>query len=573
MKRLRRRAWREVIVLLAALVCAGSWAAGQVRSMRDKSEVAKMTEKMKSVCVGRHLVDVPAQAEVSLSHEMIDGFDVATVDESEAAFRERLASREADLEARGSASDGTGGMVEAVDLRIDAMVGRTFVFGRNRGYLMKGDQRIEDEFVSVEAHAHIGGLSFMLAMKYANEADAGRAAALLTRLRPRGQEEIPAIQGFCIGRAIFAEPLPAHRTEHAAMHIRLPDHPDVAMAFVSMPGGGTDLDLLARSADTDASDTAVDALRVTKLRADKRNINGLAGEELLERFRELNFATTFAFMWETRGVDDDPMRPFLSLELQAGISPEPGGRPADASLHEDAVVALWDSVASSIRVRPTGQLPAAGSSTEPPGPKLGATAIAGDICPQSGWWQCREGGPGLDVHGGQVQYIRKGERMPQALLLPKQTLWQKVRRVQPSMESPRLTAWTLVDKRMRPRVTSVVSLAAAGPPPAGFDAATAEPRAAVGAYVRTGESCPASGWWRCEEVHALDGTRWFARGSVLPVATFQVPPGVFGKTDGPEVIQRRSLWQLMRQVDAPAMTQATPPSGAGLPLGEPPALA
>ena len=530
-----------------------------------------MTEKMKSVCVGRYLVDVPAQAEVSLSHEMIDGFDVATVDESEDVFRERLASREADIQARGSATDGTGGMVEAADLRIDGMVGRTFVFGRNRGYLMKGDQRIEDEFVSVEAHARIGGLSFVLSMKYAGEADARLAEALLARLRPRGEEEIPTMPGFCIRRAIFAEPLPVHRSEHAAMHITLPDHPDVAMAFVSMPGGGTDPDLLARSADTDAADTAVESLRVTKLRADKRSINGLAGEELLERFRELNFATTFAFMWETRGVDSDPMQPFLSLELQAGVSHEPGGKPADSSLHEDAVLALWDAVASSIRLRPDGPPPTAHPSQEPQGPKLGVTANAGDVCPQSGWWRCREGGAGIDVHGGQVQYIRKGERMPQALLLPKQTLWQKVRRVQPSMESPRLTAWTLVDKRMRPRVTSVVSLAQATAPPAGFELTAAEPRAAVGAYVRTGEVCPASGWWRCEEVHALDGTRWFARGSLLPMATFQVPPGVFGKADEPEVIQRRSLWQLMRQVEASAVAQSAPPAGPA--AGEPPAFA
>lgn len=519
-----------------------------------------MTEKMKSVCVGRYLVDVPAQAEVSLSHEMIDGFDVTTVDESEAVFRERLASREAEIQARGAAggaTGGTGGMVEAADLRIDGMVGRTFVFGRNRGYLMKGDQRIEDEFVSVEAHAHVGGLSFSLSMKYADEADARLAEALLARLRLRGHDEIPTIPGFCIRRAVFAEPLPAHRAEHAAMHIRLPEHPDVAMAFVSMPGGGTDPDLLARSADTDASDTAVESLRVTKLRADKRTINGLAGEELLERFRELNFATTFAFMWETRGVDKDPMQPFLSLELQAGISPEPGGKPADASLHEDAVLALWDTVAASIRLRPSGPPPAADPPREPPGPALGTTANAGDICPQSGWWQCREGGPGIDVHGGQVQYLRKGERMPQALLLPRQTLWQKVRRIQPSVESPRLTAWTLVDKRMRPRVESVVSLAQPGVAPGGLGITDGVPPASVGACVRTGEACPASGWWRCEETHALDGTRWFARGSMLPPATFQVPRGVFAKADGPEVIQRRSLWQLVRQVEAPRMARTT----------------
>jgi len=551
-----------------------------------------MTEDTKPVCVGRFQVDVPAQATVSLSHEMIDGFDIGTTEESEAAFRARIAAREADIQGRGPAVDGSGGMVAASDLQVPGMIGRAFVFGRNRGYLMEGERRIDDEFVSVEVHAHKGGLSFSLSMIVADEAEVKVAQALFSRLRLRDEDEMPALAGFCIGRAIFAEPLPPHRTEHIAMHLGLQNHPDLAIAFVSMPGGGTDPGLLARSADTDAAESAADRLRVTKLRAGQRDINGMPGEELLERFRELNFATTYGFMWETRGVDGDPTQPFLSLELQAGISPEAGGKPADASLHEDAVVALWDAIASSIRVRPNGPPPLAdapadppaGSPDQPPGPQLGASAHAGDVCPQSGWWQCREGGPGVDVHGGQVQYIRQGERMPQALLLPRQTLWQKVRRIQPSAESPRLTAWTLVDKRMRPRVVSVVALAEAGAPVLSGEMGGAESqaasRAAVGSYVRTGETCPASGWWRCEETHALDGTRWFARGSVLPVATFQVPPGVFARADGPEVIQRRSLWQLVRQVEAPAVasvaapsqTQPVPAAGSGPSANEPPAL-
>ena len=531
-----------------------------------------MTEKVKTVCVGRFLVDVPANAEVSLSHQMMDGFAIDTVEESETAFSTRLAAREAEIRSRGVATDGSGGMVEASDLRVGGMSGRNFVYGLNRGYWMEGDRRVDDEFVSFEAHAHTRGISFTLSRKVADAADAKVAEALLARLQLRGDDEVPVVAGFCIGRALFAEPLPHHNTEHVVMHIGLPGHPDIGMAFASLPGGRSARSLLTRVADMDADAGADEVLRVTKLRTGKRDINDFPGEESLERVREFNFATTYGFVWETEGVKDDPLQPFLSLELHAGISPEPGGKPVDSSLHEDAVLALWEAISSSIRLRPNGP-PPSDPPAEPPGPKLGTTAIAGDICPQSGWWQCREGGPGLDVHGGQVQYIRKGERMPQALLLPRQTLWQKVRRVQPSMESPRLTAWTLVDKRMRPRVTSVVSLAQASPPSPGFELTAAEPRAAVGTYVRTGETCPASGWWRCEEVHALDGTRWFARGSVLPVATFQVPPGVFGKADGPEVIQRRSLWLLMRQVEAPAMTQATPMPGAGLPLGEPPALA
>ena len=93
MTRTRKRGWRELIVLLAALACAGSWAASQVRSMRDRSEVAKMTEKMKTVCVGRYLIDVPSQAEVDLTHERIDGFEIVSAEESEPEFRQRLATR------------------------------------------------------------------------------------------------------------------------------------------------------------------------------------------------------------------------------------------------------------------------------------------------------------------------------------------------------------------------------------------------------------------------------------------------------------------------------------------------
>jgi len=528
-----------------------------------------MTEKMKTVCVGRFLIDVPVEAEVSLSREMMDGFAIDTVEESEAVFHERVAAREADIVARGADPDGNGdgGMVAARDLRVAGMTGRSLVYGYSRGYLMEGDRRVNMESVSVEVHAHTGGLSFSLSAKSTEEASAAEAEALLARLRVREPDEIPTVGGFCIGRAVFVEPLPPHETEHIVMHIGLPDHPDLGMALASLPGGGRSRSLLTRVTENDAEASPDEMLRVTKLRAGKRDINSLPGEEVLERVRELNFATTFGFMWETQGVKNDPLQPFLSLELHAGISREPGGKPADSSLHEDAVLALWDTVASSIRLRPIGPPPAADPPQEPSGPKLGTTANAGDVCPQSGWWRCREGGPGIDVHGGQVQYIRKGEHMPQALLLPRQTLWQKVRRIQPSMESPRLTAWTLVDKRMRPRVASVVSLAQAGPPALDFEP-PGDTRAAVGTYVRTGEVCPASGWWRCEEVHALDNTRWFARGSVLPPATFQVPHGVFGKADGPEVIQRRSLWQLVRQVEAPVLAQSIPQPATALPSGE-----
>jgi hypothetical protein len=70
----------------------------------------------------------------------------------------------------------------------------------------------------------------------------------------------------------------------------------------------------------------------------------------------------------------------------------------------------------------------------------------------------------------------------------------------------------------------------------------------------------------------LDGTRWFAQGRLLLPATFQVPAGVFAKSSGPEVIQGRSAWTLMRRVEATTVAQPALSIPDSLPLDEPPAL-
>lgn len=355
------------VVLLAAVVCATGWAAGEVRGMRDRSEVAKMTAKMKAVCVGRFLVDVPAESRVSMSHEMIDGFAISTIEENEASFNQRLAKHEAEIEARGAASDtrGPGGILVIRDLHIPGMVGKTVVYGRTRTHGFEAGQRVESESVAVEVHGHKEGRSFSLSANYVDEADAKAAEALLGRLRLRGENEIPTESGFCIRRAVFAEPLPPHTTEHIAVHFSVPGHPDLAMTLASFPGGGAGSNLIARIARIDDEASADEMLRVTKLRSNRRALGGLEGEEVLERVREYNFATTYGFNWEARGEKDDLFRPHLSLELQSGISERPGAQPVDTSLHQDAVLFLWDSIASSIRRREPATKPPDASPKSP----------------------------------------------------------------------------------------------------------------------------------------------------------------------------------------------------------------
>jgi len=332
--------------------------------MRDRSDVARMTAKKKTVCVGRFLVDVPAESEVSFSGSMLHGFDIVTNQESESAFRKRIDEREAEIRSRPaeSKSDSEGGIETARDLRIPGMVGRAFIFGRSRDYLMEGERRIDMESVSVEVHAHKNGLSISLAAESTDEASAEEAETLLARLQIRGENEVPAVAGFCALNTVFAEPLPPHKNEHIVMHLELTDHPDLNFNLTSLAGTRPGPGLLARAAEADATTSAEDLLRMTRLREGKRIISGIPGEELLLRARELNLTTTYGFNWEAPGAAHDPALPLLSMELRTGISKRSGGKPVDSSLHEDALLDLWDSIASSIR-------PSAAIANPPPAPQ------------------------------------------------------------------------------------------------------------------------------------------------------------------------------------------------------------
>jgi hypothetical protein len=252
MTQIRKRGRRRLVCLPGAFACIGTWAINR----------------------GRFLIDVPAGAAVTLSREMVDGFKIDTIEETEQAFRNRIAAREAEISRRGdgASSKGPEGIVETYDLHIASMIGRTLIFGRAHTYGFERGRRLDVEWVSVETRAHVNAIT---------------------------------------------------------------------LAFASMPGGNKSLGLLGRNAGIDAEAHADELLRVTKLRLGKRAIKGVLGDEVLER--------------EAQDVMDDPSRSFISLELHGGTRLRPDGRPADTSLDQDAGLALWGNISSSVRLRDVEQ--------------------------------------------------------------------------------------------------------------------------------------------------------------------------------------------------------------------------
>ena len=563
------RSWRQrgLAMLLAGIAVAaltGAWGIGEVKqraaAQRDNDKVARMTQKMKTVCIGRFLIDLPEETHFELRRPRIDGLDISSADERDADFQVRLAQREAQLRATPDRLGGDRNLESVREVKTDnGVVGKIFVHGRtlmegtrNRGLEL---ERYRYEGVAIEAMVHGQGMSFDLT---ANDYDPDKIEdlpRLVAKLVPNPHNRIPAEPGFCVDRAWFRDPLTAGQGEEIMMSAQLPSHPDIEFLILLAAGNKPNKQsLLERSAAVDAKLSTFDKTHVSNLRASPRTIGGIRGDELVTRFSEKNDAVVYTFWWEVNGTADNVLIPHLSFTMETGKG---GNGPVPSSLSQDAALALWDKISSSIRLRPSE--PPRPVAVLPPPTPLGTYVWAGDRCPESGWWSCSAGGNGVGVLGGQRQYIKKGERMPQALLLPSQTLWEKLRGMQPSYESKTQTSWKLVDKRNRKRVPSPLPLAQATPAAAasittaGTGPSVMEQQGvSIGSFAATGAACPASGWWHCEDPRALDGTRWFARGSLLPSATFALPAGAFGRSaNAARSIERRGAWRLVRLADGP----------------------
>lgn len=572
----------RLATMLAGVLCAGlaaTWAVGKVwdereEDRRNEHEVARMTDKMKTVCVGRFLIDMPEEAQLELSEARIDGFKISAFTETPEEFQKRVADREAQIRAVPDWLGGNKNLESARDVKTDnGLVGKIFMHSRKvnegtQGNGMGGVERYRDEGISTEALVHGHGISIDLFFANRDLEWIEDLPRLVKQLVTNPDNGIPAEPGFCMDRAYVRDPLTADQREQITMFARMPSHPDVEFMLILSAGLKPDeRGVLARTEDADAGLSMAQRMRISRLRAAPREIGGLVGEELAELVIEENDARVHSFWWEVNGTEDNVLVPHVVFKMTTGNG---NRQPVQSSLSDGAAIGLWDKISSSIRLRPAKSVQI--SRTDAPSTPLGAYAMAGERCPESGWWLCGDGGNGIGVLGGQRQYLRKGQKMPQALLLPPQTVWQRMRGLQPSYESKTRTGWKLVDKRERDRAPPPVPLAQATlAAQAGSGNAidtvrsAAHPEVAIGCVAKTGMQCPASGWWRCEESHALDGTRWFAAGALLPAATFEVPSAAFGRAFGKtQAIQRRSVWQLVRHSDAPS-TDAGPFYGDGDP--------
>lgn len=171
MKNVRRLFRATLALALTALVVTGLLGTWEVGGERDRHELARLTDGMITHCIGRFLIDMPAEAQIEMGRANISGFDVAAFEETPEEFLQRLADRELQIRTTPDQAGGNRNLESVRELRTDnGIVGKMFVHSRRvtEGNRANGLEleRYRNEGVALEALVHGAGISIDLSSEY-----------------------------------------------------------------------------------------------------------------------------------------------------------------------------------------------------------------------------------------------------------------------------------------------------------------------------------------------------------------------------------------------------------------------
>ena len=343
--------WLAKLIAAACLVLACIALTRQLQAAFLEYQVKTITADMKglttkTMCVGRFLIDVPADAEVSYRGAMIAGWSIATYDETDEKFSARVKKKEAQLSGEKN-EQGKPSLESTHQVDKNGVNGKIYVFDRK--FIPHMPAGMSGETVRVEAMIRVRKRSFNLTREFGNDSYLTTLAELVTQFRSREENDIPTEAGYCFDGGFITEPITVKQTERTTMFVGLNGHPDVSIALSMIAGISTPRTLLQRDADAAIGDE--NRSRFHTLRRGARPWNGAAGEEVLERVHEFNGNYCHSFMWELiHNKTDNVFTPLMSFELSTGHG-QPGAT-VDSSLTDAQALVLWDKMLSSLRIRP-----------------------------------------------------------------------------------------------------------------------------------------------------------------------------------------------------------------------------
>lgn len=423
----------------SAIALIASFGMYSAVGFKDDNKVTNLTQKMMTVCVGRFLIDLPEGSVVQFSPAQIAGVGIISLpDYTEPKLQSDLHELEQTLALQKNEYDRRSVEKKSV---ADAINFKSTVIYHSRTKptpIMRSGVDLAgiDDGITVQAFGIKDSVGYIFKGNLASPRYESNVLRLIKQFEAVPAGSVSLHPGFCVKNGMVRDPLPADDNEYITMFASLKGHPDVAIRLSTAVNDDRIQDsLLTRDAENRTKREY--ASRITSLRKGPRVINGMPGEEVLDKVREFNRTSAHGLMWVGLGKMNDVLAPNVSLEIRTGKGRP--GEPVNSSLSNDEVLELWDRVSSSLKIRTTSE----GKSDQAavsPATAIGELAATGRTCPQTGYWECKES---KNVVGGSRKFFRKGENMPHVTLASTPSFWEKLNGKLRSKQVA--TIWKLVD--------------------------------------------------------------------------------------------------------------------------------
>ncbi|MBC8722530.1 hypothetical protein F6X37_13230 [Paraburkholderia sp. 31.1] len=323
--------------------------------------MSELTANLKPRCVGRYLIDMPADALVS-GDATVQGVKIESVAMSREAYLQEVAKRQAEL--RGTKSVDpypflyADDQVQGPDTHYFVYRGHVHDDPANRlieGYKWDQGYRIK---LGIEGsdflHPDRTSRPSIQALDVKNDVPEKTRIVfeMIAKLRGRPEDEVPSVPGLCFQGGFL--PGEAGDHEDAGFQFVLHDNRDVYIGFESDSGIRETTTLLQRGDQINASLKSLDGGRT--IRKGAVPLNELAAEEWLMAGRTSPKVLGNIFTLEANSTTSNAQSPLVTLDMSTG-SPNAFMKAWDiksASLSEGEAIALWDTVSRTLRPRPNG---------------------------------------------------------------------------------------------------------------------------------------------------------------------------------------------------------------------------
>jgi len=341
----------SLLVIILGLFLEHAYASEPSRKNMSNIEnrVSRLFESTKTVCVGRYLIDVPADSETIYGPAWVLA-DIERYQGQAAQLQSALADSLAEVEKnRFLATDDLAGP--------NSMLGKVVEDGKDRILFSIGSGSV----YKLEAYVPLKDDLYVLSLtsweKGKQLDDLHELTEIAHKFIARTDDSISDLPGVCVDGALIGDS-EKPRPERVTFGLRLRPFDDVhfsiSMTTKDQIVESDGLEQRVESAKRQAKSRAENAwfASIKFLRKGNRSLGGWNGYEILARKPPQKHELEYhEFAFTSHGEPNNPIRPVLELEMHTGVVGNRRGA-TKPSITDEEAIQLWDKVFGSIRPRP-----------------------------------------------------------------------------------------------------------------------------------------------------------------------------------------------------------------------------